>query len=142
MAEKSLWAYLKKGMTGKWEHATRHENLVAIGTADVSYYLKGNGWIELKNVDELPVRCSTGVKLGQWHKNGGAQRYFLIKRHGWLFLRIMHPCREYMLFGYWDLPPWQKAVAWTYDDLYDHADKVWTHRIDFTMLKIILQDHQ
>jgi len=73
MGEKTLWSYVRKGMRPYWDHATRHENLVAIGTPDVSYYHFGNNWIELKNVKALPKRATTGINLGQWHKNDGAQ---------------------------------------------------------------------
>ena len=141
MAEKSLWAYIKRGMKGKWEHATRHEDMVGAGVADVSYYLFGNSWIELKEVKELPKRKSTGVNLGQWHKEG-TQRHFLQKRRGWLLIRVNKPLRFYLLFAHRNLPPWEKDKRWTWQDLRNNAYYIWPNRIDFEMLRQILAVQQ
>ena len=135
MAEKSLWGYLRKNMKGRWEHVTRVENSVSVGMADVSYYLNGNAWIELKEVKKLPVRPTTGIKLGQWHENGGAQRHFLIKRRGWLIVRVNIPDRIYLLFGYDNLPPWEKDKAWNWAEFARNATEIWEHRIDFDKLE-------
>ncbi|MBW2663728.1 MAG: hypothetical protein JRD93_17565 [Deltaproteobacteria bacterium] len=140
MAEKSLWSYLRKGMRGKWSHATRHEDSVSIGVADVSYYHRGNSWVELKEVKHLPKRPSTGISLGQWHNNGGAQRYFLTKRMGWLFIRVNNPVRTYLLFEWTNLPPWEKEKRWTWDEMKSNAYYIWTNRIDFETLDEFLGD--
>lgn len=133
MAEKTLWAYLKNGMRPYWEHATRHEDTVSTGIADVSYYLNGNGWIELKEVKVLPKRDSTGITLGQWHKNFGAQRHFLVKRKGFLLIRINAPYREYILLDWEHLPPFELEQRWTYFDLLGNGH-VWAGKIDFKRL--------
>jgi hypothetical protein len=140
MAETSLWAYLKKGMKGRWAHANRHEDSASIGIADVSYYHVGNSWIELKEVKQLPKRPSTGISLGQWHNNGGAQRHFLIKRKGWLLIRVNYPRRTYLLFREPGLPPWEKELRWTWDEMYGSAVYVWYNRIDFDMLSALLKE--
>ncbi len=135
MAETSLWAYLKKGMKEYWNHATRVENVISKGMADVSYYHGGNGWIELKEVKKLPARATTGVKLGQWHDL--CQRHFLIKRCGWLLIRVNYPNRCYLLFDCRSLPPDEKPL-WTWTELQDNAIYVWRNRIDFMELQIKL----
>ena len=140
MAEKSLWAYLKKGMKGRWAHANRHEDSASIGIADVSYYHVGNSWIELKEVKALPKRPGTGIGLGQWHNNGGAQRHFLIKRKGWLLIRVNYPKRTYLLYTYDNLPPWEKDRRWCWAGMQSNACYIWTNRIDFETLSILLKD--
>jgi len=141
MAEKSLWSYVRKGMKGRWDHATRHENLVSIGVSDVSYYLWGNGWIELKNINDLPKRKTTGINLGQWHKNGGAQRHFLIKRRGWLLVRILRPDRTYLLFSWCRLPPWERPY-WTWAEMAKNAIYLSEHSIEFAILENFLGEHE
>jgi hypothetical protein len=118
-------------MKGRWDHGRRHECSISLGTSDVSYYHGGNGWIELKEVKQLPARPSTGVKLGQWHENGGAQRHFLVKRRGWLLIRINAPKRQYLLFDWASLPPWEKHKAWNYEQLCEAAYSHWYGRIDW-----------
>jgi len=139
MPEKSLWSYVRGGMKGKWDHAIRHENMISIGVSDVSYFLDGNGWIELKNVKQLPKRESTGVNLGQWHKHDGAQRHFLIQRHGWLLVRVLKPYRAYLLFDWKNLPPWERPY-WNWIEMLDNS-YYWIGSIDFNALKIMLRSH-
>lgn len=135
--EKTFWSYLRQGMKGRWEHVNRHEDLLGVGIADVSYYHKGNSWIELKNINELPKRPKTGISLGQWHKNGGAQRHFLVKRRGWLFVRMLRPTRYYMLFRWDNLPPHDEK--WCFQDFAANAFFIWTNRIDFDHLEALLE---
>ncbi len=137
MAEKSLWSYLKGGMKPYWDNAMRVECMLNKGVADVSYMYGGNGWIELKEVKMLPVRESTGVKLGRWHDL--AQRHFLIKRHGWLFIRVNYPERCYLLFRHTNLPPDEKPL-WTYTDLLQNAHRVWPNRIDWQEFAICIME--
>ncbi len=138
MAESSLWSYLRKGMKGKWSHATRHEDSVSIGVPDVSYYHCGNNWVELKSISKLPVRATTGINLGQWHKNDGMQRHFLIKRHGWLLVRFLYPIRKYLLFKHYDLPPHEKPY-WTATEMLEHAHYIWIRGIDFETMAELLE---
>jgi len=137
LAEKSLWAYLRKGMKGKWEHGMRVECMLNKGVADVSYYHRGNSWIELKEVKKLPARPTTGIKLGRWEDQ--AQRLFLIRRRGWLLVRVNYPDRCYVLFQHTDLPPDQRPY-WTWGDWGKHAYYIWEHRIDFEVLGQFLGD--
>jgi len=139
VAEKSLWSYLRKGMKGKWSHARRHEDLIGAGVPDVSYYHYGNSWIELKEVKQLPKRPTTGISLGQWHMNGGAQRHFLMKRKGWLFIRVNRPKRMYLILDYANLPPWERPY-WTWIELSAHALYIWTNRVDFETLAMLLKE--
>lgn len=139
MAEKSLWSYLRKGMMGKWEHARRHEDSISLGTSDVSYYHAGNSWIELKEVKKLPARAATGISLGQWHENDGAQRHFLIKRKGWLFVRVNYPQRMYLLFDHKHLPPWEKNKRLNWIEFSRSCYFIWHNRIDFEQLANILE---
>jgi hypothetical protein len=133
VAEKSLWAYLKRGMRPLWEDGRRHEDSLGFGISDVSYYHYGNNWIELKEVKKLPARASTGITLGQWHKNDGAQRRFLIKRRGWLLVRVNYPNRMYLLFQHGNLPPYERPY-WTWKDMRDNAYYIWKSAINFEML--------
>ena len=140
MAENTLWAYLKKGMAPFWSHARRHEDSIATGTSDVSYYHKGNSWIELKEVKALPKRAKTGISLGQWHENNGAQRHFLIKRKGFLLIRFNDAPRCYMIYNHKLLPPWEKDRRWNFKQFTDNAAFVFYNRIDFAVLSGILVD--
>jgi len=135
MAESSLWSYLKKGMKEYWAHAIRVECMINKGVADVSYYHGGNGWIELKEVHKLPTRGTTGVKLGHWHDLH--QRYFLIKRHGFLLIRVNYPKRCYLIFDCHNLPPDEKPL-WTWTKLQDNARIIWVNRINFLELSTML----
>ena len=131
MAESSLWSYLKKGMKPYWGHTLRIECILNKGVADVSYYFVGNGWIELKEVKKLPTRPTTGIKLGRWHDL--SQRHFLIKRRGWLLIRVNYPKRCYVLFKHQDLPPDEKPL-WTWSEWEWHAQHIWNNRINFEEL--------
>ena len=136
MAEKTLWGYLKRGMKGKWSHGMRIECMLNKGVADVSYYHYGNGWIELKEVKQLPARPTTGIKIGRWHDL--SQRYFLIRRRGWLFVRVNHPNRCYVLFHWSNLPPDTKPL-WTWEDWLLEAHTVWISRVDWEEFSSIIK---
>jgi hypothetical protein len=137
MAETSLWSYVQKGMKGKWAHARRHEDLLGAGVADVSYYHQGNGWIELKEVKQLPVRATTGIQLGQYHKFE-SQRHFLIMRKGWLLVRVNYPDRIYLLYNSDNLPPFKKPY-WTWAEMAENATYIWGNRINFETLSMLLR---
>ena len=136
MAEKTLWAYLREGMRGRWADAMRIECMLNKGVADVSFYLEGNQWMELKEIKKAPARDATQIRLGRWRDL--SQRHFLIKRHGWLFIRVNYPHRFYMLFRYDNLPPDTKPF-WSLPELCHNAYYVWTNRIDFDMLAQLLR---
>jgi hypothetical protein len=103
MSETAMWSTMRMQM-GKnkyWREATRHEDKLQEGIADVSYISsKGfHGWIELKKIKEWPKRKSTIVKIDHYTDD---QRRFL-KRKGeaggltWLFLQVN---RDYLLFNW------------------------------------------
>ncbi len=137
MAESSLWSYVKKGMKRKWSHGMRVECMLNKGVADVSYYHMGNGWIELKEVKKIPARVTTGVNLGRWHDL--AQRRFLMRRKGWLFIRVNYPARCYLLFQYDNLPPDEKPL-WTYEELVTEAHIFWANRVDWDEFSSIIRN--
>jgi len=131
MAESTVWTALKKGMKPYWRHARRHEDTIGVGVSDVSYYYEGNGWIELKEVKKLPARATTGITLGQWHNNSGAQRFWLTQREGWLFVRVNAPEKIWLLFDHCHLPPWEMEERWTWDQFTLNANTMWTPRVDW-----------
>lgn len=136
MAETSVWSYLRDNMKGRWADAMRIECMLNKGVADVSFFLECNQWMELKEVKKLPARETTGVWLGQWHDL--SQRPFLIKRKGWLFIRVNYPHRQYLIYRYDNLPPDTKPI-WTWPELRANAYYIWNGRIDFDTLASILR---
>lgn len=104
MSEAGLWGTMRQQMGANkyWREATRHEDLLSLGIADVSYVSRfGNhGWIELKKINEWPKRESTIVRIDHYTDD---QRMWL-KRKGkaggftWLFLQIK---RDYFLFDWY-----------------------------------------
>lgn len=101
MAEKSLWSTLRKNMRG-YGHWIRIENTVGKGTPDVNGCFKHNGmevdaWIELKALEDWPVRATTPVRLPHFTSE---QKQWLLDRalaggRAFLFVRVS---REYFLF--------------------------------------------
>lgn len=62
--EATLWAYVRKGMRGRW-HCQRHEDKLCRGIPDVSYAIEGvDGWIELKSLADWPKLDRTPVNVG------------------------------------------------------------------------------
>jgi len=131
MAEKSLSAYVMKGMKLHWDHGTRHEDSVAVGVSDVSYYLGGNGWLELKSINKAPVRPTTPLRMSHWTE---AQHRFTQLRRGWLLIRVLQPNRIYLLFNYRCLPPWKTQDEWTLAQMESNAVLVWRNRIQWNQM--------
>jgi hypothetical protein len=101
MSEGSLWKKLRKNMVPRhWDEATRHEDKLQKGIADVSFCQSGNhGWIELKHSDLWPIRPATIVRLPHYHDD---QRNFLRDKgsaagNTWLFLQVD---RDHLLFDW------------------------------------------
>lgn len=139
MKESSLWAYLKRGMAGRWD-ACRHEDVSTLGVPDVSFGInhfhadgRVNGWIELKSLDAWPKRPSTTVRIGL-----SAHQFRWLRRRGhqggncWVFLRVG---REYLLFGRSQFAKLQGSTA---EGLRDVATGRWRGSIDFDDLARIL----
>lgn len=101
--ESALWSLMRREMgRGKhWLEATRHEDAINLGIADVSFVdVCGNhGWMELKDAAAWPARESTILRLDHYTED---QRAFLRRKgraggKAWLFVRVD---RDYMLFGW------------------------------------------
>lgn len=87
--ERNLWNTMRTHMKplGVVE---RVENSAGAGTPDVTYCLAGvSGWVELKALDDWPVRPATTISipklkkeqvewLSRWHKAGG-RAYMLLQ---------------------------------------------------------------
>jgi hypothetical protein len=103
MSEKGLWSTMRvqMGSNKYWREATRHEDSLQKGIADVSFVANNgyHGWIELKKIKEWPKRESTIVRIEHYTDD---QRIWL-KQKGraggctWLFLQVG---RDYMLFNW------------------------------------------
>lgn len=122
---------MRTKMHGKWQEATRHEDMLQSGIADVSYVCNGrHGWIELKHRHEWPKRESTIVRLDHYTD---AQRIWL-KHKGraggftWLFLQVE---RDYLLF---DWLAAQSVGSLNRDGLEKIATAVWLKRCNWDEL--------
>lgn len=108
-----------------WYEATRHEDKLQAGIADVSFvtsipdrYEGAHGWMELKKVELLPVRESTIVRLPHYTD---AQRIFLLQKgqHAGMTFLLLQAERDYLLFN-WEAA--QSVGHLTTADLYAKAD--------------------
>lgn len=105
-----MWINLRKKMIPTfWLSATRHEDKLQGGIADVSFVQNKphdyreecpgmHGWMELKKVSMLPVRPSTIVRIKHYTPE---QRSFLLEkgRAGMTFL-LLQLERDYLLFDH------------------------------------------
>jgi hypothetical protein len=115
-----------------WLEATRHEDKLQLGIADVSYVSRQrqHGWIELKKLAEWPKRESTIVRIDHYTSE---QRIWLKdkgKVGGFTFL-FLQVGRDYMLFD------WQQAQQVGQvpkGDLVAGCRKYWQKRIDWDQL--------
>lgn len=75
-------------------HAFAVENLVYPGTPDIAFI---GGWIEMKKLDEWPVRKTTKVRISHYtkeqrgwakihHRRGGKSYWLLRVRQDWVLL--------------------------------------------------------
>lgn len=89
MSEANVWNKLRTNM--KWDEATRHEDKLQRGIADVSFCLDGHhGWMELKHLNDWPARASTVVRCPHFTVD---QIEFLEAKgrgagHTWLFMQV------------------------------------------------------
>ena len=138
MSEKAFWHSLAKNMAkGKyWREATRHEDKMQAGIADVSFV--GNngkhGWIELKQINEWPVRPTTLVRMPHFTD---AQRIWL-KRKGeaggntWILVKID---RDVLLF-HWEYAPLLGFLDG--QNIMGYAAGIWKNRVDYEELGKLL----
>jgi hypothetical protein len=134
MSEGGLWSTMRQQMGANkcWREATRHEDALQKGIADVSYIsmLGQHGWIELKQVNEWPKRESTILRIDHYSDD---QRMWL-KRKGksgaftWLFLKVH---RDYMLFDWLQA---QYVGKLPKDPLKRAACGLWEGRMDWEEL--------
>ena len=104
MSEKAMWSTMRVKMAQghHWREATRHEDKLAKGIADVSFVSEDarHGWMELKQVDEWPKRESTIVRVEHFTTD---QLHWLQRKgkaggNTWLFMKVE---RDWLLF-YWN----------------------------------------
>jgi hypothetical protein len=117
-----------------WDEATRHEDKLSPGIADVSFVIHGeHGWMELKHL-QWPKRANTIVRCEHYTAE---QRNFLKGKgraggNTWLFCQIG---RDHLLFD------WQRAQLFgtlNTEDTLAHANHVWRSRMDWEELADIL----
>ncbi len=101
--EASLW-HLFREECGAFGHFERIENRVNVGTPDVNYALngaRGEGWIELKDIDKAPARADTILRIE--HVTEVQKEWWLTRARAggrvWVLLRIHRPAREYLMFS-------------------------------------------
>lgn len=134
MSEAGLWSTMRQQMGANkyWKEATRHEDSISKGIADVSYVSNGghHGWIELKKVSQWPARDSTILRIDHYTDD---QRIWL-KQKGraggftWLFLQV---ARDYLLF---DHVGCQELGLLNRSSLEERARHVWLKKMDWEML--------
>lgn len=138
MTEANMWATmrLQMGKNKHWLEATRHEDTLQLGIADVSFVSTNrvHGWMELKQIDEWPKRESTILKIDHYTDD---QRLWLKRKgkaggHVWLFVKVG---RDYLLFD-WEAA--QRVGKLNKAALYDIAWKVWEKKMDWRDLGLQL----
>jgi len=146
MSEQALWKNLRKKMVPEfWYEATRHEDKLQGGIADVSFvtsiddtYDGEHGWMELKKVELLPVRPSTIVRIPHYTAE---QRAFLRGKgqhagNAWLLLQAE---RDYLLF---DWSRAQEVGTLNTADLYAEANWVSKGKLDGESLWQAILEHR
>jgi hypothetical protein len=89
MAEKSLWRMLRD-QTKRYGHFDRIENMVGRGMPDVTYCVRSReGFIELKQIPEWPVRAETVVSI----------EHYTPQQRNWARTRMSAGGRVYLLLG-------------------------------------------
>jgi hypothetical protein len=137
MSERNLWNKLRKNMIPKhWDEATRHEDKLSSGIADVSFCQAGHhGWMELKHVHLWPIRETTIVRIPHYTD---AQRQFLRDKgrnagNTWLFLQVD---RDHLLF---DWIAAQTVGNITQSHLEEIASFTWRKKLDYLELQMALE---
>lgn len=135
--EARFWAYLRKGMRGRW-HAQRHEDRLSAGVPDVSYALNGvDGWIELKALDRWPKRAGTRVTSGLTLIQGRWLVDRAQKGNGQCFI-FLKVGRDYLLWRWIDAHILAPTARVNQAALKALAMKKWENRIDFDELAEVL----
>lgn len=139
MSEQSLWKNLRKKMVPEfWPEATRHEDKLQGGIADVSFVqFHRHGWMELKHMELAPVRETTIVRV----KFQPEQKPWLQKKGeaaGGTFL-LLQLERDYLLFDWFNAVRYVGTVNRI--DLYDIACYVSKGKLDPIGLKSAIGDN-
>jgi hypothetical protein len=114
----------------------RHEDRYSLGVPDVSYSaLQVNGWIELKECHEWPVRSETVLRIKHYTED---QRGWLF-RHGerggycWLLLQVG---KDYLLFNH--LQAQGVGATYTRQDCFEKCTASWQGELPLLKLLEIL----
>jgi hypothetical protein len=100
--ESSLWDLVREELK-LFAHLERVENRVNEGTPDVNYCFnggRGEGWLELKDIESWPARPDTVVHIE--HVTEVQRNWWRQRRASggavFVLLRVHNPTREYLLF--------------------------------------------
>jgi hypothetical protein len=122
-----------------WHEATRHEDKLQTGIADVSFVDKmtGHGWCELKHLHRWPARASTRVSLPHFTP---AQRVWLQSKGiaGNVFL-LLQVADDHLLFRHDQLAD---LGFLTRAETESTACAVWRGRLDYADLARALRLNQ
>ena len=119
-----------------WDEATRHEDKLSRGIADVSFCQSGHhGWMELKHVDDFPVRDTTLVRIPHYHDY---QRNFLRDKgraggNTWLFVQVGG---SHFLF---DHETAASVGFLTRPQMFDASTWAWERRLNYLELKLAME---
>ena len=138
MSEAAFWQTLGKNMKRKkcWRQATRHEDKLQKGIADVSFVSNSgaHGWIELKKLHEWPVRESTIVRIPHYKEE---QKIWLTEKaeaggNVWVLIKIN---RDVILFG-WRVVPYLGMM--NRNEMLSRAAGFWPGKTDYYELGKLL----
>lgn len=137
-AEANLWNRLRTNMVGTyWCEATRHEDKLQKGIADVSFCQNGYaGWMELKHVSQWPARATTKVRLPHYSID---QKEFLERKgkcmgNTWLFIQVEGDFLLYNWKGAQNLPDITKT------EMVELAVAFYEKRLDYAQFARDLMD--
>ncbi len=136
MSESNLWNRLRTNMIGKyWSEATRHEDKLQKGIADISFCQNGfGGWMELKWVSDWPVRPHTKVKIPHYSLD---QKEFLMKKgkamgNTWLFIQVGS---DFILFDHQGA---QHVGDIMKEEMYYYCHDFWDKTLDYASFARVL----
>lgn len=120
LPEQRLWDWLRDRLQGRW-FAERVENKVMVGTPDVYFsHSTGQGWIELKVIDNWPRSEAAKFKIPNWTQ---VQRNWMERHreHGgraWLIVGVEHTGEVLVLP---DTEALKVVDHWTQDEMRLHC---------------------
>ena len=134
--ENTFKKYLFSVMGRSW-HAQSHEDALSEGIPDLSYGIDGvNGWIELKQIDNFPVRPETKMKPKKYTVE---QVNWLVKRGkkgGKCFVMVKIGNYDYYIFN------WNKAhmvrEGMTQEEYKKECIKHWHKQVEHAYLRMVL----